>query len=57
MRKSNKKVNKWSMVFFEITEDKLISYKPTSLKKSIDVANLEIHKCNFLEVISKFEKG
>jgi len=32
MRKSNKKANKWSMVFFEIANDKLISYKPQSLK-------------------------
>lgn len=32
MRKSNKKVNKWSMVFYEVNDDKLISYKPTSLK-------------------------
>lgn len=32
MRKSNRYENKWSMVFFEVKDNKLISTKPTSLK-------------------------
>jgi len=55
MRKSNRHENKWSMVFLEILDNKLISTKPTILKKSINVQNLEIHKCNFLEVIKRLE--
>ena len=34
MRKSNRHENKWSMVFLEVVENKLISTKPTSLKVS-----------------------
>jgi len=55
MRKSNRHENKWSMVFLEVLENKLLSTKPTSLKRSINVRNLEIHKCNFLEVIKRLE--
>ena len=32
MRKSNRHENKWSMVFLEVVENKLVSTKPTSLK-------------------------
>ncbi len=35
MRKSNRHENKWSMVFLEVVENKLISTKPTSLKVMI----------------------
>jgi len=38
MRKSNRHENKWSMVFLEVVENKLISTKPTSLKVSFELS-------------------
>jgi len=50
MRKSNRHENKWSMVFLEVVENKLISTKPTSLKvlfykKLLCNPVIEINKC------------
>lgn len=55
MRKSKKSDNKWAMVFCEISDKVFLSVKPTTLKKSIDIKNIEIHRCNFLEIIDKVD--
>ncbi|KAL4504071.1 hypothetical protein ABPG72_022701 [Tetrahymena utriculariae] len=52
-RKSKKHQNKWSNLFFYIYHNNshLVSIKPTSLKREISCLNIELYKCNFIELL------
>lgn len=52
-RNNSENNNNWQNLFFCLVNDntKLISLHMKSLKKVINISNLEVHKCNFLETI------
>lgn len=52
-RNNSENNNNWQNLFFCLVNDntKLISLHLKSLKKIINIPNLEVHKCNFLETI------
>lgn len=52
-RKSSEKSSDWQNVFFSLTHGntRLISLQPKKLQKELEIPNIVIHKCNFLECI------
>jgi len=52
-RKSQENGTNWQNLFFCLINNntKLISLNPKNLKKALNIANIQIHKCNFLECL------